>query len=82
MAGRIAIPIHDEAGDLVAYAGRWPGDDGWPEGEERYKLPQGFQKSHVLFNLHRVLDAEHLVVVEGYFGRSSGSTSSAFPPWR
>jgi hypothetical protein len=25
MAGRIAIPIHDELGQLVAYAGRWPG---------------------------------------------------------
>ena len=27
MAGRICVPIHDAAGELVAYAGRWPGDD-------------------------------------------------------
>ncbi len=39
MAGRICIPIHNEQGELVAYAGRWPGDEGIPEGQERYKLP-------------------------------------------
>ena len=66
MKGRIAIPIHDHKGDLVAYAGRWPGED-VPEGEPKYKLPRGFQKNRVLFNLHRVPDASHLVVVEGYW---------------
>jgi len=65
LKGRIAIPIHDERGCLVAYAGRWPGDP--PEGEERYKLPTGFRKSEVLFNLHRVAGSEHLIVVEGFF---------------
>jgi DNA primase len=70
MAGRIAIPIHNERGELVAYAGRWPGED-WPEGEDKYKLPDGFQKRHVLFNLHRCLDQSdrvpgELVLVEGY----------------
>lgn len=60
---RIAIPIHDDAGNLVAYMGRWPGEP--PEGEERYKLPPGFKKSLVLFNLHRVKSAEHLAIVEG-----------------
>lgn len=67
MKGRIAIPIHDEHGVLVAYAGRWPGEAGWPEGEDRYKLPQGFEKTRVLFNLHRVADIDHAIVVEGYF---------------
>jgi DNA primase len=66
MAGRIAIPIHDEAGELVAYAGRWPGDE-LPEGIERYLLPKKFEKSRVLFNLHRLGDAEHVVLVEGYW---------------
>jgi len=66
MAGRICIPIHDAAGQLVAYAGRWPGDD-LPEGEERYRLPAKFHKSAVLFNLHRVPEGEHLVLVEGYW---------------
>jgi DNA primase len=73
MKGRIAIPIHNETGQLVAYAGRWPGQEGWPSGEDKYKLPEGFKKSHALFNLHRTLDgagqvpSEHLVLVEGYF---------------
>jgi len=67
MAGRVCIPIHDADGQLVAYAGRWPGEEGIPEGEDRYKLPAKFQKSRVLFNLHRVSDAEHIVLVEGYW---------------
>ena len=65
MAGRICVPIHNAAGQLVAYAGRWPGEP--PEGVEKYLLPKGFQKSRVLFNLHRVRDAEHLALVEGYW---------------
>lgn len=66
MKGRIAIPIHNEKGELVAYAGRWPGDKP-PEGEERYMLPPGFKKNLVLFNLHRVVGSKHLTVVEGYW---------------
>jgi DNA primase len=66
MGGRICIPIHNERGELVAYAGRWPGED-MPDGQERYKLPPKFQKSRVLFNLHRVAAGEHLVLVEGYW---------------
>lgn len=67
MSGRIVIPIHNEAGELVAYAGRWPGDP--PEGEPKYKLPPGFRKSLVLFNLHRAREyaREGLIVVEGFF---------------
>lgn len=66
MAGRICIPIHNECGELVAYAGRWPGED-VPDGQERYKLPPKFQKSAVLFNLHRVDPGGHVVLVEGYW---------------
>lgn len=73
MAGRIAIPIHNEHGELVAYAGRWPADDGWPEGEDKYKMPsreKGFRKSHLIFNLHRATEVatDHgLILVEGFF---------------
>ena len=66
MKNRMAVPIHDEKGQLVAYAGRWPGDEP-PEGEGKYMLPRGFKKSEVLFNLHRVADAELLIIVEGYW---------------
>ncbi|MGE5271709.1 MAG: CHC2 zinc finger domain-containing protein, partial [Thiohalocapsa sp.] len=65
MAGRVCIPIHNATGELVAYAGRWPGEP--PEGVERYLLPSRFEKSRVLFNLHRVSDVEHVVLVEGYW---------------
>ena len=67
MAGRLVIPIANERGELVAYAGR-----AIDETEPKYKLPAGFKKSEVLFNLHRVLllpkESQTLViVVEGFF---------------
>jgi DNA primase len=69
LAGWMAIPIHNATGQLVAYAGRWPGPP--PEDQPKYKLPRGFRKSLELFNLHRARAAETnqpLVVVEGFFG--------------
>lgn len=69
MRGRIAIPIHDERGQLVAYAGRWSGAEEDPPAKDgKYKLPPKFHKSLVLFNLHRVpADARTVVLVEGFF---------------
>ena len=68
LKGRIAIPIHDEDGDLVAYAGRWADAD-VPKDVEKYLLPAKFRKSLVLFNLSRLArPVEHVVVVEGFFG--------------
>jgi DNA primase len=68
MADRIAIPIHNPQGEVVAYAGRFPGEPG--EGTPKYKLPQGFRKSLELYNLDRAAK-EHvekpLVIVEGFF---------------
>ena len=67
MHGRIVVPIHNEAGELVAYAGRWP-DQSAPDGEAKYKLPPKFHASAVLFNLHRVPEGTKVVtVVEGFF---------------
>lgn len=68
MAGRIAIPVHNLAGEIVGYAGRWPGDP--PEDKPKYKLPDGFRKSLEVFNIHRAATAlpeQPLVVVEGIF---------------
>lgn len=64
--GYIVIPIHNEKGQIVAFAGRWPGDSDKP----KYQLPKGFMKSLELFNLHRAIvepEDRPLVVVEGYF---------------
>ena len=66
LKGRIAIPIHDAEGQLVAYAGRWASDD-VPEGVQKYLLPPGFQKRKVLFNYHRVAGVKYLLIVEGYW---------------
>jgi DNA primase len=69
MKGRIVIPIMNSQGEVVAYAGRWPGSEP-PEGEGKYKLPHGFHKSLEIFNLHSAKECarEHgLIVVEGYF---------------
>lgn len=65
MSGRVVIPIENERGEVLAYAGR--SVDGR---EPRYKLPAGFQKSLELFNVHRAVrdnQARSVVVVEGFF---------------
>jgi len=69
MADRIAIPIHNAKGEVVAYAGRFPGEPG--EETPKYKLPQGFRKSLELFNIDRASKEpadKPLIIVEGFFG--------------
>ena len=69
MADRIAIPIHNVSGEVVAYAGRFPGEPG--EDVPKYKLPQGFRKSQELFNIDRASKEPAevtTVIVEGFFG--------------
>ncbi len=68
MAGRIAIPIHNMHGAIVAYVGRWPGNP--PEGKEKYKQPDGFKRTLEVFNVHRaatVIPEQPLLVVPGIF---------------
>jgi DNA primase len=68
MAERIAIPIHNEEGNVVAYVGRWPGEP--PGDTPKYKLPPGFRKSLELFNIDRAVKEPAdtpLVIVEGFF---------------
>lgn len=71
MKDRIAIPVHNENGELVAYIGRWIGNGDPSEGEGKYKIPPNFHKSLVVFNLHRTKDLakeKGLILVEGFFG--------------
>ena len=68
MNGRVVIPIRNDAGELIAYAGRSIDDKSGP----KYKVPSGFKKSAVVYNLDEVkkLPAEErkrVVVVEGFF---------------
>ena len=64
LSGRIAIPVWNQRGEIVAYAGR--ALDGRPP---KYKLPAGFRKGLELFNLHRAAatGSAAAVLVEGYF---------------
>lgn len=69
LAGCIAIPIHDQAGQLVAYAGRRLK---WSDAQElgKYRFPKGFHKDRVLYGLDRALrefPGRPVVVVEGFF---------------
>ncbi len=64
MHGRVVIPIHNKAYQLVAYAGRSI------QGEEpKYRFPPGFHKSQELFLLHRARHSgnDAVVIVEGFF---------------
>ena len=69
MRGCIAIPIHDDLGNLVAYAGRRlkPSDI---DQYGKYKFPRGFRKELVLHNLNRAKEEAQdkgLILVEGFF---------------
>lgn len=69
LRGMIAIPIHDEEGTLVAYAGRRLKPSDIRE-SGKYKFPKGFKKEFVLYNLNRAQEyqKEHgLILVEGFF---------------
>jgi DNA primase len=64
MRGRLVIPIHNAQGELIAYCGR-----SLDQTSPRYRVPPGFAKSEVLFNMHRAAATEDsaVVVVEGFF---------------
>lgn len=68
MRNRIAIPLHNTHGELVAYVGRYAIEP-VPEDQPKYKQPKGFEKSLELFNLHRAkaMDKRFVVVVEGFW---------------
>jgi DNA primase len=72
---RIAIPLHDPAGQLVGYAGRIVDDKLIDDDHPKYLLPgprerdgkrYELHKSELLYNAHRVEESETLIVVEGF----------------
>ena len=64
MQGRVVIPIHNKANQLVAYAGRSIQGD-----EPKYRFPPGFHKSQELFSFHRARHSgsDSVIIVEGFF---------------
>ncbi len=75
LAGRIAIPINDQEGRLIAYAGRRVDETDSPE-NPKYLFPgtrmdrgqpHEFRKSLVVYNAERVKSlGTHLIIVEGF----------------
>jgi len=68
MAGQIVIPIHNAKGELVAYAGRFPGDPA--EDTPKYRFPANFNISQEIYNLDCAIkepEAAPLVIVRGFF---------------
>jgi DNA primase len=68
MSVRIAIPIHNVKGELVGYAGRWPGEP--PEERPKYRLPDGFKKAAEVYRLgHAMKESfeQPIIIVEGFF---------------
>jgi DNA primase len=75
LKGYVAIPIfgypHPDGANPLAYLGRWPGED-YDEtaGRPRYKWPEAFPKSSVVYGLAEAMDGtsgKPLIVVEGPF---------------
>jgi DNA primase len=81
LKGYVAIPVfsfpHAEHEKPVAYLGRWPGEDFDEDaGRPRYRWPQDFGKSHVVYGLDLALESPQnalsgpespLIVLEGCF---------------
>jgi len=67
LRGCCGIPIAREDGEIVAFAGRIIDPERAKEG--KYKLPSGFHKSHLLFNLNNAKEHadDGLIAVEGFF---------------
>lgn len=57
MAGRIAFPIRDSKGELIGYAGRWPGDQP-PDGQALWRYPSGLDLSQVVYPADRLAGAD------------------------
>lgn len=54
IGGRIAFPLHDPAGQLVGYAGRWPGENP-PDNRPLWKYPKDLDLTQVAFPIHRLV---------------------------
>ena len=57
MRGRLAIPIHDSAGTLLAYCGRAVNDE-----SPSLTFPNGFDPRGAIFNAHRIVEGNLFLV--------------------
>ncbi|MBM3840777.1 MAG: toprim domain-containing protein [Verrucomicrobia bacterium] len=76
LAHRAAIPLHDDKGNLIGYAGRLVDDNAIDKEHPKYLFPgtrekdgvtHEFRKSEFLYNGHRIKGpVDNLVTVEGF----------------
>jgi len=76
LAGRVAIPLHDQEGKLIGYAGRVVDDSKVTEDNPRYRFPGKRKRAGKLIEFHKTLflyngfwnkgPADDLIVVEGF----------------
>lgn len=76
MKHRVVIPLHDQAGARIGYAGRVTDDSTISDKNPKYRFPSDrehngvtyeFHKSKLLYNAYRIKGPVHdLVVVEGF----------------
>lgn len=57
MAGRIAFPIRNPKGELIGYAGRWPGENP-PEGQLLWRYPKGLDLDQLVYPAERLAEAD------------------------
>ncbi len=57
MGGRIAFPIRNAKGELVGYAGRWPGEVP-PDGQPLWRYPKGLDLDHLVYPAERLAEAD------------------------
>ncbi len=57
MGGRIAFPIRNKRGDLIGYAGRWPGDNP-PDRQDLWKYPKDINLDLVIYPAEKVTGSD------------------------
>jgi hypothetical protein len=55
MAGRVCFPLRNSKGELLGYAGRWPGDDP-PEGQPLWRYPKDLDLSRLVYPAERLAE--------------------------
>jgi hypothetical protein len=69
MRGRLAIPIHDRAGALLAYCGRAVKDE-----SPSLIFPDGFDPRGAIFNAHRIVEGDLFLRCSTNWRRPSNSS--------
>lgn len=75
LKGYVAMPVHpwpcEPGANPFGYIGRLPQDEGFTDDRPRYKVPEGFETSRLIYGLREAMEHSDqdspLIVVEGAF---------------